>query len=115
MQAFERERERTNIWDSDPTPSEYQSDTLTTETLDPQRSKKRLHVATGKRPQPIPAPFLSSLLTLSIIHRWRFPADGIMGLGGLTVQAQCLSRYSHHPTPQGAAASKGASHTAASS
>ena len=69
MQAFERERERTNIWDSDPTPSEYQSVTLTTETLDPQqRSGKRLHVAAGKRPQPIPAPFLSKVCLHCLLY-----------------------------------------------
>ena len=26
--------------------------------------------------------------------------DGIAGLGGLTVQAHCLSGYSHYPPPQ---------------
>ena len=26
--------------------------------------------------------------------------DGVAGLGGLTVQAHCLSGYSHYPPPQ---------------
>ena len=28
------------------------------------------------------------------------PADGVVGLGGLTVQVHCLSRYSHYPPPR---------------
>jgi len=28
------------------------------------------------------------------------PADGVTGLGGLTIQAHCLSGYSHSPPPQ---------------
>ena len=36
----------------------------------------------------------------TVVARWRSPADGVAGLGGLTVQALCLSRYSHYPPPQ---------------
>ena len=27
----------------------------------------------------------------TVVARWRSPADGVAGLGGLTVQAHCLS------------------------
>ena len=33
-------------------------------------------------------------------RRWRSPADGVAGLGGLTVQTHCLSRHSHCLPPQ---------------
>ena len=36
----------------------------------------------------------------TVVARWRSPADGVAGLGGLTVQAHCLSGYSHYPPPQ---------------
>ena len=36
----------------------------------------------------------------TVVARWRFPADGVAVLGGLTVQALCLSGYSHYPPPQ---------------
>ena len=36
----------------------------------------------------------------AVVARWRSPADGVAGLGGLTVQALCLSGYSHYPPPQ---------------
>ena len=29
-----------------------------------------------------------------------FPADGVAGLGGLAIQAHCLSGHSHYPPPQ---------------
>ena len=32
-----------------------------------------------------------------MVVKWRSPADGVVGLGGLTVQALCLSGY---PPPQ---------------
>ena len=35
-----------------------------------------------------------------MVTGWRSPADGVAGLGGLTVQAHCLSGYSHYPPPQ---------------
>ena len=34
-----------------------------------------------------------------ILSLWRFPVDGIVSLGGLTVQAYCLSEYSHYRPP----------------
>ena len=34
------------------------------------------------------------------VTKWRSPADGVVGLGGLTVQVHCLSRYFHYPPPQ---------------
>ena len=43
-------------------------------------------------------PSLPQLITLPAIC-WRSPADGVTGLGGLTVQAHCLSGYSHYPPP----------------
>ena len=36
----------------------------------------------------------------TVVVEWRSPADGVAGLGGLTVQALCLSGYSHYPPPQ---------------
>ena len=37
----------------------------------------------------------------TVVARWRSsPADGVAGLGGLTVQVHCLSGYSHYPPPQ---------------
>ena len=36
----------------------------------------------------------------TVVAKWRSPADGVAGLGGLTVQAHCLSGYSHYPPPQ---------------
>ena len=36
----------------------------------------------------------------TVVTGWRSPADGVVGLGGLTVQAHCLSGYSHYPPPQ---------------
>ena len=36
----------------------------------------------------------------TVVAKWRSPADGVAGLGGLTVQALCLSGYSHYPPPQ---------------
>ena len=36
----------------------------------------------------------------TVVAKWRSPADGVAGLGGLTVQALCLSGYSHSPPPQ---------------
>ena len=36
----------------------------------------------------------------TVVAKWRSPADGVAGLGGLTVQALCLSEYSHYPPPQ---------------
>ena len=35
-----------------------------------------------------------------MVTGWRSPADRVAGLGGLTVQAHCLSGYSHYPPPQ---------------
>ena len=35
-----------------------------------------------------------------VVAKWRSPADGVAGLGGLTVQAHYLSGYSHYPPPQ---------------
>ena len=35
-----------------------------------------------------------------MVVKWRSPADRVAGLGGLTVQALCLSGYSHYPPPQ---------------
>ena len=35
----------------------------------------------------------------TVVAKWRSPADGVAGLGGLTVQAHCLSGYSHYPPP----------------
>ena len=34
------------------------------------------------------------------VTKWRSPADGVAGLGGLTVQVHCLSRYFPYPPPQ---------------
>ena len=42
--------------------------------------------------------FLS--IKYTVVSGWRSPADKDVGLGGLTVQAHCLSRYSHYPPPQ---------------
>ena len=36
----------------------------------------------------------------TVVAKWRSPADGVVGLGGLTVQPHCLSGYSHYPPPQ---------------
>ena len=36
----------------------------------------------------------------TVVVKWRSPADRVAGLGGLTVQALCLSGYSHYPPPQ---------------
>ena len=36
----------------------------------------------------------------TVVAKWRFPADRVAGVGGLTVQAHCLSGYSHYPPPQ---------------
>ena len=36
----------------------------------------------------------------TVVAKWRSPADRVAGLGGLTVQAPCLSGYSHYPPPQ---------------
>ena len=36
----------------------------------------------------------------TVVVKWRSPADGVAGLGGLTVQALYLSGYSHYPPPQ---------------
>ena len=36
----------------------------------------------------------------TVVAKWRSPADGVAGLGGLTVQALCLSGYSHSLPPQ---------------
>ena len=35
-----------------------------------------------------------------MVAKLRSPADGVVGLGGLTVQAHCLSGYFHYPPPQ---------------
>ena len=37
------------------------------------------------------------ILSLSV---WRCLADGVTGLGGMTVQAHGLSGYSHYPSPE---------------
>ena len=36
----------------------------------------------------------------TVVAKWRSPVDGVVGLGGLTVQAHCLSGYSHYPPPR---------------
>ena len=36
----------------------------------------------------------------TVVAKWRSPVDRVAGLGGLTVQAPCLSGYSHYPLPQ---------------
>ena len=36
----------------------------------------------------------------TVVVKWRSPADGVVGLGGLTVQTLCLSGYSHYPPLQ---------------
>ena len=36
------------------------------------------------------------MIRYTVVTGWRSPADGVAGLGGLTVQAHCLSRYSHY-------------------
>ena len=33
----------------------------------------------------------------TVVARWRSPVDRVAGLSGLTVQAHCLSRWSHYP------------------
>ena len=35
----------------------------------------------------------------TVVTGWRSPADMVVGLGGLTVQAHCLSGYFHYPPP----------------
>ena len=40
------------------------------------------------------------VIRYTVVTGWRSPADGVAGLGGLTVQAHCLSGYSHYPPPQ---------------
>ena len=40
------------------------------------------------------------MIRYTLVTEWRSPADGVAGLGGLTVQAHCLSGYSHYPPPQ---------------
>ena len=40
------------------------------------------------------------MIRYTVVTGWRSPADGVAGLGGLTVQAHCLSGYSHYPPPQ---------------
>ena len=36
----------------------------------------------------------------TVVARWTSPADGVVGLVGLTVQACCLSGYSQYPLSQ---------------
>ena len=36
----------------------------------------------------------------TVVAKWRSPVDRVAGLCGLTVQAHCLSRYTHYPPPQ---------------
>ena len=40
------------------------------------------------------------MIRYTVVTGWRSLADGVAGLGGLTVQAHCLSGYSHYPPPQ---------------
>ena len=40
------------------------------------------------------------MIRYTVVTGWRSPADGVAGLGGLTVQAHCLSGYSHYSPPQ---------------
>ena len=40
------------------------------------------------------------MIRYTVVTGWRSPADGVAGLGGLTVQAHCLRGYSHYPPPQ---------------
>ena len=42
---------------------------------------------------------LALAIKYTVVAKWRSPADGVVGLGGLTVQAHCLSGYSHYPPP----------------
>ena len=43
---------------------------------------------------------LPLIIKYTVVAKWRSPADGVVGLGGLTVQALCLSGYSHYPPLQ---------------
>ena len=43
---------------------------------------------------------LSRIQLILSLSLWRSPVDGVAGLGGMTVQAHCLSGYSHYPPPQ---------------
>jgi len=43
---------------------------------------------------------LIMVIKYTVVTWWRSPVDGVGGLGGLTVQANCLSGYSHYPPPQ---------------
>ena len=36
----------------------------------------------------------------TVVAKWRAPADKASGLGRLTIQALCLSGYSHNPPHQ---------------
>ena len=40
------------------------------------------------------------MIRYTVVTGWRPPADRVAGLSGLTVQAHCLSGYSHYPPPQ---------------
>ena len=36
----------------------------------------------------------------TVLAKWRSPTDWVAALDGLTVQAHCLSKYSHYSPPQ---------------
>ena len=50
--------------------------------------------------RPLATTVFPLMIRYTVVTGWRSPADGVAGLGGLTVQAHCLSGYSHYPPPQ---------------
>ena len=50
--------------------------------------------------RPLATTVFPLMIRYTVVTGWRSPADGVGGLGGLTVQAHCLSGYSHYPPPQ---------------
>ena len=48
----------------------------------------------------LPTAVLPLSIEYTVVAKWRSPVDGVAGLGGLTVQALCLSGYSHYLPPQ---------------
>ena len=49
--------------------------------------------------RPLATTVFPLVIRYTVVTGWR-SADGVAGLGGLNVQAHCLSGYSHYPPPQ---------------
>ena len=59
-----------------------------------------MYVEMGKDRVFLTTSVLPLAIKYTVVVKWRSPADGVGGLGGLKVQAHCLSVYSHYPPPQ---------------